>query len=1364
MAEKKYFFSIVILFFILFSSQKLHADYKLGVFLEEMCFENGYGFAYTKERSSIACKPYGVVINNFANPSLAKDIGVKQMDVIVNFDGKDTKTMRAFVNQFSSTKHKINHEMIIHRWNNSLGKMEQFKVSFKVPGKSENIEKKTVKNIESNKSSKLKNQKIEEELFVSIDNLVIRKKPNGKKIGNLYKNNKVVIYDKNDDKSWTLVKDTNTNLIGWVSSKYLSKNKVTIDNKDQNLEIAKNDNKEEKNIKTETKKEKPKEKLYIGSYLATINLNTKIIRFNDSETFTPKNKDNISYTYKDLGDNKKQIIINGEGIFKFKNGEVYEGQIKDSKIDGVGRYKFGKFNEYTYTGNFVNGQKNGNGKLEFNANVYNKWARNEYDNIRKEKYKELKTAKEKRNNLLSEIEKLDIKKISSQSKNKENLILCENINKKIADDFDFDISNWDNNNCSQFKLLKCERLCYHKTDSFDSCNNCHKQVGILPEENTSIDSQIDTYKIELSKYDKLINELQNSYENVNFSEKFTFSIKSSWNNGEMDLSNPIKMTFSEANTFYDGFINDDFEPNGIGELVFGKKVIKGEWVNGSINNQATLKFPNNDIVIGPLNFHYLERLFTFENFDVEKLNITNQDYKINFSNGDVYSGTIKIKSENLNTSKFPFLLHGFGKITYKSGDQYEGEWINDLKSGLGEYQSKDGDLYNGQWKEDKKHNQGTMIYKNGEKYEGEWKENKRDGSGTLFDSENIIIQKGLYIDDDFLEGYNDNKYIYANGNIYEGELDDYFPYGYGIVLNKEGKLISKGKFQKNKKTGLFIEFLANQYKLIDYDYVNGKEKEIITNIEILEICRPEAKKNDNCYGKTKINFLNEKNLNGTFIGVFKDNHPSNGIIKFGKNEKRLDYFSGNILEDKHGYKYDGQLFYLDDNFYFEGVYAILFPEKNKNYQFLGKRYNRKNGNTKIYELDNENNEKITFINNYTLNNDRSLILKKDIKANKIKFEECKYKFYETKHLFKEYEIIDYKDVANLRKKRSHYEILLKKYNYALENIDNNLQWSTPINASGLHKCYSSSYNEIINPNEVGSLAKNKNYNISLISKNYFVLSNGLVIERFQDKLTNLESNFYNFPKNYMSSLNEKDFDIFLHAIFDYSSSKYSNEIFDFKKENKTIQDIKSKIKNKENENLKIDDNNSLNKKEKKAAKKELKKEIKLLNKELKEKNKEIQKIFKWNNFEYISNQIAEKVKEQQSFITLNLTPTENQFSSIERQIENWEILLESDIRAEKEKKARIEKAKKDEEKRIKIANQKRTGNYNFSAQEESEIQRCREAVVSQAFNFITDISHIWDKYNCSQYGFKKCKILCAIKYPYDCRDTGCLDTWVFERD
>jgi len=55
-----------------------------------------------------------------------------------------------------------------------------------------------------------------------------------------------------------------------------------------------------------------------------------------------------------------------------------------------------------------------------------------------------------------------------------------------------------------------------------------------------------------------------------------------------------------------------------------------------------------------------------------------------------------------------------GKCHYANGDEYEGNWKNDLREGIGNL------LYN---------SLGTLIKENGDKYEGEWKEDQMTGKG-----------------------------------------------------------------------------------------------------------------------------------------------------------------------------------------------------------------------------------------------------------------------------------------------------------------------------------------------------------------------------------------------------------------------------------------------------------------------------------------------------------------------------------------------------------------------------------------------------------------------------------------------------------
>ena len=85
--------------------------------------------------------------------------------------------------------------------------------------------------------------------------------------------------------------------------------------------------------------------------------------------------------------------------------------------------------------------------------------------------------------------------------------------------------------------------------------------------------------------------------------------------------------------------------------------------------------------------------------------------------------------------------YGFGVMTYKNGEVYEGEWKNDVRSGKGKMTYKNGDVYEGEWEYDSARGQGKMTYADGSEYTGGWWDGKIHGYG---------------------------KMIYANGDIEEG--------------------------------------------------------------------------------------------------------------------------------------------------------------------------------------------------------------------------------------------------------------------------------------------------------------------------------------------------------------------------------------------------------------------------------------------------------------------------------------------------------------------------------------------------------------------------------------------------------------------
>ena len=100
--------------------------------------------------------------------------------------------------------------------------------------------------------------------------------------------------------------------------------------------------------------------------------------------------------------------------------------------------------------------------------------------------------------------------------------------------------------------------------------------------------------------------------------------------------------------------------------------------------------------------------------------------------------------------------HGKGKITFRNGTYYEGEWKNDLSHGQGTLTYSDGSIYKGEFKFAKKDGKGTQIFPkskthpDGAKYVGEFKNDLYNGYGKFYmgeeEWENGMWKDGVPID------------------------------------------------------------------------------------------------------------------------------------------------------------------------------------------------------------------------------------------------------------------------------------------------------------------------------------------------------------------------------------------------------------------------------------------------------------------------------------------------------------------------------------------------------------------------------------------------------------------------------------------
>ncbi len=94
--------------------------------------------------------------------------------------------------------------------------------------------------------------------------------------------------------------------------------------------------------------------------------------------------------------------------------------------------------------------------------------------------------------------------------------------------------------------------------------------------------------------------------------------------------------------------------------------------------------------------------------------------KIGCIKGNCLNGYGKYALENNQGVYEGFFVNGnryIGKFKYISGDKYEGEFnTNGYREGTGVYTYKNGDTYNGQWLNDKKHGLGVFKNKNGNSF------------------------------------------------------------------------------------------------------------------------------------------------------------------------------------------------------------------------------------------------------------------------------------------------------------------------------------------------------------------------------------------------------------------------------------------------------------------------------------------------------------------------------------------------------------------------------------------------------------------------------------------------------------------------
>ena len=139
-----------------------------------------------------------------------------------------------------------------------------------------------------------------------------------------------------------------------------------------------------------------------------------------------------------------------------------------------------------------------------------------------------------------------------------------------------------------------------------------------------------------------------------------------------------------------------------------------------------------------------------------------------------------------------------GQCLMENGDEYYGEFYQDIKSGSGKMIFANGDIYEGEFTNDCITGKGTMVFKNGEIYNGTFFRGLMHGYGVM-EYNNKDIFKGRF---KYGIRSSSGKMLYANEDIYEGEFDGKTGtrHGEGILKCNNGDRY-EGQFDKGKRNG-----------------------------------------------------------------------------------------------------------------------------------------------------------------------------------------------------------------------------------------------------------------------------------------------------------------------------------------------------------------------------------------------------------------------------------------------------------------------------------------------------------------------------------------------------------------------------------
>jgi len=186
-----------------------------------------------------------------------------------------------------------------------------------------------------------------------------------------------------------------------------------------------------------------------------------------------------------------------------------------------------------------------------------------------------------------------------------------------------------------------------------------------------------------------------------------------------------------------------------------------------------------------------------------------------FENGTVYTGEFQNNTFNgigcyvwpsKDRYEGPYKdgkRHGHhGVYTWFNGQEYDGDWEYDKRSGHGIMHYANGNVYDGAWKEGEETGQGTMHYADGGVYDGYWLHGKRDGHGLMHYADGGVYDG--YWEAGVESGENGEKRC-SNGDVYRGSWKNGTFDGMGKMIcyfnQNKPPIIYEGQWQAGRRSG-----------------------------------------------------------------------------------------------------------------------------------------------------------------------------------------------------------------------------------------------------------------------------------------------------------------------------------------------------------------------------------------------------------------------------------------------------------------------------------------------------------------------------------------------------------------------------------